>query len=87
MENFGITNEGFIAGMSVLAASIAMIAAALSGLGQGMATGKAVEAVGRQPEARGEIQGTMIIGLAMTETSGIYGLVVAIIILFVQPFS
>lgn len=83
----GITNEGFIAGMSVLAAGIAMIAAALSGLGQGLATGKAVEAVGRQPEAKSDIQGTMIIGLAMTETSGIYGLVVAIIILFVQPFS
>lgn len=87
MENFGITNEGFIAGMSVLAAGIATIGAALSGLGQGIATGKAVEAVGRQPEAKGDIQGTMVIGLAMTETSGIYGLLVSIIILFVQPFS
>ena len=85
MEN--ITNEGFIAGMSVLAAGIAMIGAALSGLGQGLATGKAVEAVGRQPEAGGEVRSTMIIGLAMTETSGIYGFVIAILILFVQPFS
>ena len=87
MENFGITNEGFIAGMSVLGAGIAMMAAGLSGLGQGMATGRASEAVGRQPEARGDIQGTMIIGLAMTETSGIYELIVAMVILFVQPFS
>ena len=85
MEN--ITNEGFIAGMSVLAAGIAMIGAAMSGLGQGLATGKAVEAVGRQPEAAGEVRNTMIIGLAMTETSGIYGLIVALIILFVRPFS
>jgi F-type H+-transporting ATPase subunit c len=82
----GITNEGFIAGMSVLAAGIAMIAAALSGLGQGMATGKAVEAVGRQPEAKGDIQGVMIIGLAMTETSGIYGLIVAMVLIFANPF-
>jgi len=81
----GITNEGFILGMSALAAGIAMIAAALSGLGQGNATGKAVEAVGRQPEAKGDIQQVMIIGLAMTETSGIYGLAVAIILLFVNP--
>ena len=87
MENFGITNEGFIAGMSVLAAAIAMIPAALSGLAQGNATGKAVEAVGRQPEAKGDVQGVMIIGLAMTETSGIYGLIVALVILFVRPFS
>jgi len=83
----GITNEGFIAGMSVLAASLAMLPAALSGFAQGMATGKAVEAVGRQPEAKGEVQGVMIIGLAMTETSGIYGLLVAIMILIMNPFN
>jgi len=81
----GITNEGFILGMSALASGIAMIGAALSGLGQGNATGKAAEAVGRQPEAKDDIQQVMIIGLAMTETSGIYGLAVAIILLFVNP--
>jgi len=81
----GITNEGFILGMSALASGIAMIAAALSGLGQGNATGKAVEAVGRQPEAKGDIQQVMIIGLAMTETSGIYGFVVAMVLIFANP--
>ena len=82
----GITNEGFVLGMSALGAGIAMMSAALSGLGQGQATGKAVEAVGRQPEAKGDIQQVMIIGLAMTETSGLYGLAVAIILTFVNPF-
>jgi len=82
----GITNEGFITGMSVLAAGIAMIPAALSGLGQGLATGKAVEAVGRQPEAAGAIRSTMITGLALTETSGIYGLFIAILLILVNPF-
>lgn len=82
----GITNEGFIVGMSVLAAGIAMIPAALSGLGQGLATGKAVEAVGRQPEAAGAIRSTMITGLALTETSGIYGLIVAMVLIFANPF-
>ena len=87
MENYGITNEGFIAGMSVLAAAFAMFPAALSGLAQGKATASAVEAVGRQPEAAREVRSTMIMGLALTESSGIYGLVVAIIILMVRPFS
>jgi len=81
----GITNEGFVLGMSALGAGIAMIGAAFSGLGQGQATGKAVEAVGRQPEAKGDIQQVMILGLAMTETSGIYGLIVALILLFLNP--
>jgi len=83
----GITNEGFAIGMSVLAAGIAMFPAALSGLGQGLATGKAVEAVGRQPEAKKDVQGVMIVGLAMTETSGIYGLIVAFILLIINPFG
>jgi len=84
----GITNAGFIAGMSAIGAGLAIsFAAGLSGLGQGIATSKAVEAVGRQPEAKSDIQGTMIVGLALTETSGIYGLLVAIILLFVNPFG
>ena len=82
----GITNEGFIIGMSVLAAGIAMIPAAVAGLGQGLATGKAVEAVGRQPEAASAIRSTMITGLALTETSGIYGLIVAMALIFANPF-
>lgn len=83
----GITNDGFVAGMSALAAGIAMLAAGLAGLGQGIASGTAAAAVGRQPEARSEVQGTMIIGLALTETSGIYALLVAVILLFVNPFG
>lgn len=82
----GITNEGFIAGMTVLAAAIALLPAALAGLGQGLATGRAAEAVGRQPEAAGAIRGTMITGLALTETSGIYGLLVALLLIFANPF-
>lgn len=82
----GITNEGFIVGMSVLAAGFALIPAALAGLGQGLATGKAVEAVGRQPEAAGEVRSTMIMGLALVETSGIYGLIIAMVLIFANPF-
>jgi len=82
----GITNDGFIVGMTVLAAALAMLPAATSGLAQGLATGKAVEAVGRQPEAGGEVRSTLIMGLALTETSGIYGLIVAMSLIFANPF-
>ena len=81
----GISSEAFVLGCSAIGAGIAMLAGAGGALGQGYAAGKACEAVGRQPEAQGEITRTMILGIALTETNAIYGLVIAIILLFVQP--
>ena len=46
-----------------------------------MAAAKAVEAVGRQPEASGKITVTMIIGCAIAETTGLYGLIIAFMLL------
>ena len=51
-------------------------------LGEGHAVGKALEGVARQPEAAGSLRTNMIMGCAITETTGIYSLVVAILILF-----
>ena len=48
--------------------------------------GKAVESVARQPEARGTILSTMIIGQAVAESTGIYSFVVALILLYANPF-
>ena len=62
-----------------------MIAGIGPGIGQGYAAGKAAEAVGRQPEAQGDIMKTMLVGCAVAESTGIYGLVIAIILLFVNP--
>lgn len=56
------------------------------GIGQGYAAGRAVEAVGRQPEARSGIMSTLLVGDAMAETSGIYGLLLSFILIFVNPF-
>lgn len=81
----GISNEAFILGCSAIGAGLAMIAGIGPGIGQGYAAGKAAEAVGRQPEAQGDIIRTMILGQAVAETTGIYGLVIAIILLFVRP--
>lgn len=81
----GISSEAFVLGCSAIAASIAMLAGVGGALGQGIAAGKAAEAVGRQPEASSEITRTMVLGQAITETNGIYGLIIAIILIFVQP--
>ncbi|MCD8238904.1 MAG: ATP synthase F0 subunit C [Clostridiales bacterium] len=70
---------------SAIGAGCAMIAGIGPGIGQGFAAGKGAEAVGRQPEARGTIMSTMLLGAAVAETTGIYGLVVAIILLFANP--
>ncbi len=81
----GISSEAFVLGMSALGAGIAMIAGLGPGIGQGFAAGKAVEAVGRQPEAKNAITQTMLLGQAVAETTGIYSLVIALILLFAKP--
>ena len=45
-----------------------------------------VEAIGRQPEASGAITRTMIIGDALAETTGLYSLVIALLLMFANPF-
>ena len=54
--------------------------------GEGFCGGKAVEAIGRQPEASGAITRTMIIGDALAETTGLYSLVIALLLMFANPF-
>lgn len=82
-----IDSNAFILGCSAIGAGIAMIAGIGAGIGQGYAAGKACEAVARQPEAQGTIMTTMLTGAAVAETTGIYGLVIALILLFAKPFS
>ena len=63
-----------------------MIAGLGPGIGEGYADGQACYAIGRQPEAQGDITRTMILGIAMAESTGIYALVIALILLFANPF-
>ncbi len=71
-----------VAAAALIGAGFAVGLAAIGpGMGQGFAAGKAVEGVARQPEARSEITMTMLLGQAVTETTGIYGLVVALILI------
>lgn len=77
-------NEFFVRGMALLGAGIAMVAGLGPGMGQGFAAGKGAEAVGRNPEASGKIQSVMVLGIALAETTGIYALVIAILLIFVK---
>jgi F-type H+-transporting ATPase subunit c len=85
MNTSGISPEAFVLGLSALGAGIAMIVGFGVGIGQGLATGKALVSRARQPEAKGDIMTTMFVGLAMTETSVIFALIVAIILVFANP--
>ena len=78
-------SRAIILAASAIGAGLAMIAGIGPGIGQGYAAGKAAEAVGRQPEAQGDVLRTMLLGAAVAETTGIYGLVVALILLFANP--
>lgn len=70
--------------MKFIAAGLAMGLGAIGpGIGIGLLGGKAMEALGRNPEAAGVIQTNMILAIAFTEAIGIYALVVAILIGFV----
>ena len=70
---------------SAIGAGLALIAGIGPGIGQGIAAGKAVEAVGRQPEAQGTILKTLLIGCGVAETTGIYGLFIGLALLFFNP--
>lgn len=77
-------NQFFVQGMALLGAGIAMIAGIGAGAGQGIAAGKGAEAVGRNPEAEGKIRSMMVLGIALAETSALYSLVIAILLIFVK---
>ncbi|AVQ20592.1 F0F1 ATP synthase subunit C [Fusobacterium necrophorum subsp. funduliforme] len=84
MEGMLMAKAIVLAG-SGIGVGLAMIAGLGPGIGEGYAAGKAVEAVARQPEARGNIISTMILGQAVAESTGIYSLVIALILLYANP--
>lgn len=76
---------GIILGCCALGAGTAMIAGIGPGVGEGNAVAKACEAIGRQPEAKEEVTTTMLMGCAIAETTGLYALVIAILLIFLAP--
>ncbi len=78
---------GLMLGLLGLGAGIAMIAGIGPGIGEGNAVAKACEAIGRQPESKSDVTSTLIMGCAIAETTGLYALIVAILLIFVAPGS
>ena len=78
--------QAIVLGASAIGAGLAMIAGLGPGIGEGYCGGKAVEAVGRQPEASGAITKQMIKGDAHAETTGLYSLIIALQIMYANPF-
>jgi F-type H+-transporting ATPase subunit c len=73
--------------VSILAAVFAVGMGALGpALAEGRAVAAAMDAIARQPDASGVISRTLFVGLAMIETTAIYALVVALLVLFANPF-
>ncbi|MDK3019947.1 F0F1 ATP synthase subunit C [Pseudodonghicola flavimaris] len=72
---------------SVLGAALAVgIGAIGPALGEGRAVAAAMDAIARQPEASGTVSRTLFVGLAMIETMAIYCLVIALLLLYANPF-
>ncbi len=77
-----------IQGLSIICATAAVsIGAIFPALAEGRAIVAALEAIARQPEAEGPLSRTLFVGLAMVETMAIYCLVIALLLLFANPYA
>lgn len=82
--NAGISGADIMKAGALIGAGICMGFGAIGpGIGEGFAAGKACEAIGRSPQDAGLLTRTMLIGQAVSESTGIYSLVIALLMLFV----
>jgi len=83
-ETVPIDGKVIIRAAALLGAGICMGAGAIGpGVGEGVVGGKACEGIARQPELQGVLTRTMLIADAIAETTGIYALVIALLLIFV----
>jgi len=78
---------GVVLAASAIGAGLSMIAGIGPGVGQGYAAGKAAEAVGKRPKHQSMVVRTMLLGQAVAQTTGIYALIISLILLFVNVFD
>lgn len=69
--------------IGIIAAGIAVLTGFGAGIGIGIATGKATEAIARQPESAGKINSTLLLGCALAEGTAIFGFITALLVIFV----
>ena len=65
-----------------IGAAVAVLTGIGAGIGIGIATGKAMDAIARQPEAESKISKSLLLGCALAEATAIYGLVIGLLIIF-----
>ena len=80
--NEQLWTKAIVMGSSAIGAGLAMIAGIGPGIGEGIAVSKALEGMARQPEAAGTLRTNMILGCAIAETTGIYSLLIAFLLMF-----
>jgi len=79
--------DNLIQVISIFSAALAVGMGSIGpALGEGRAVAAAMDAIARQPEAAGTVSRTLFVGLAMIETMAIYTLVIALLVLFANPF-
>ena len=83
--DFTILAKGITLAGCAIGAGLALIAGVGPGIGEGNCAAAACEAVGRQPECKGDVTSTMLLGCAIAETTGIYGFVTGLLLIFVAP--
>ena len=85
MTDFQVLARGIALAGCGIGSGLALIAGIGPGIGEGNAVAKACEAIGRQPECKGDVTSTLILGAALSETTGIYGFVTGLLLMFVAP--
>ncbi len=83
-ELTGLTGSIEVAARALGAGLCMGIGAIGPAVGEGNAVGKALEAMARQPEMAGQLRTNMILGCAITETTGIYSLVISLLLIFIK---
>ena len=82
--DFQILAKGIALAGCAIGAGCSLIAGIGPGIGEGIAASKACEAVGRNPDAESKIRNMMVLGIALSETTGIYALIIALILIFLK---
>ena len=85
MNDYTVLAKGIALAGCAIDSGLALIAGVGPGIGEGNAVARACEAIGRQPECKGDVTSTLILGVALSETTGIYGFVTGLLLIFFAP--
>ena len=80
--DFTVLAKGIALAGCAIGAGLALIAGIGPGIGEGNCAARACEVIGRNPECKSDVTSSMILGIALSETTGIYALLISFLILF-----